>query len=77
MAGDQVPLVFELLERVGIDDVCAVFPVYGSASVLSALAYPFVVMTSAFSVSQLGILVVGIDILARWMAVITASSMGC
>jgi len=71
IAGLQVVLVFDLLERVGIDDVCAVFPVHGSAGALSALAYPFVNTTSAFSVSQLGIQVIGVVVLAAWAAGIT------
>lgn len=71
IAGVQVVLVFELLERVGIDDVCAVFPVHGSAGVLSALAVPFV-SPAAFSLSQLGIQALGIIVLAAWAGVITA-----
>lgn len=68
IAGIQVVLVFDLLERVGIDDVCAVFPVHGSAGLLSALVYPFVDTTSAFSVTQLGIQVIGVFVLAAWAA---------
>ena len=68
VAGVQVVLVFDLLERVGIDDVCAVFPVHGSAGLLSALAYPFVNTTSAFSITQLGIQVAGVVVLAVWAA---------
>lgn len=68
IAGIQVVLVFDLLERVGIDDVCAVFPVHGSAGLLSALAYPFVDTTSAFSVTQLGIQTIGVLVLAAWAA---------
>ncbi|WP_175416513.1 ammonium transporter [Natrinema versiforme] len=71
VAGIQVPLVFDLLERVGIDDVCAVFPVHGSAGVLSALAYPFVDTTSTFSVSQLVSQIAGVVVLAIWAAGIT------
>jgi len=71
IAGIQVPLVFEALERVGIDDVCAVFPVHGSAGLLSALAVPFVDTTSAFSVSQLVSQIAGVVILAVWAATIT------
>jgi Amt family ammonium transporter len=71
LAGVQVVLVFDLLEKIGIDDVCAVFPVHGSAGALSALAYPFVNTTSAFSLSQLGIQAVGVAVLALWAAVIT------
>jgi Amt family ammonium transporter len=43
LAGAQLPLVFSVVERrLGVDDVCAVFPVHGSAGVLGALAFPFV-----------------------------------
>ena len=42
LAGAQLPLVFSLTEKLGIDDVCAVFPVHGSAGVLGTLMYPFV-----------------------------------
>ncbi len=76
IAGIQVVLVFDLLERVGIDDVCAVFPVHGSAGLLSALAYPFVDTTSAFSATQLGIQVVGVAVLAAWAAGITLAIYG-
>jgi Amt family ammonium transporter len=76
VAGVQVVLVFDLLEKVGIDDVCAVFPVHGSAGALSALAYPFVDSTSAFSVSQLGVQVVGVVVLALWAALITFAVYG-
>ncbi|MEF8856961.1 MAG: ammonium transporter, partial [Haloplanus sp.] len=57
-------------------DVCAVFPVHGSAGALSALAYPFVNTTSAFSVSQLGIQVVGVVVLALWAGVVTVAIYG-
>jgi Amt family ammonium transporter len=43
IAGAQLPIVFEFVEkRLKIDDVCAVFPVHGSAGVLGTLLYPFV-----------------------------------
>nr|WP_248897201.1 ammonium transporter [Haloplanus sp. XH21] len=71
IAGVQVVLVFDLLEKFGIDDVCAVFPVHGSAGLLSALAYPFVNTTAAFSVSQLVTQIVGVIVLALWAGVIT------
>lgn len=71
VAGVQVVLVFDLLERLGIDDVCAVFPVHGSAGALSALAFPFVNTNTAFSFSQLGVQLVGIVVLAVWAAGIT------
>jgi len=47
-AGVQLPLVFDFVsERLGIDDVCAVFPVHGSAGVLGALLMPFVALPAA------------------------------
>jgi Amt family ammonium transporter len=41
LAGAQLPLVFEFVEkRLKIDDVCAVFPVHGSAGALGIVLYP-------------------------------------
>ncbi|QLD88906.1 ammonium transporter [Natronomonas salina] len=41
LAGAQLPVVFEFVEkRLKIDDVCAVFPVHGSAGVLGVVLYP-------------------------------------
>ncbi|MFC6726478.1 ammonium transporter, partial [Halobium palmae] len=76
VAGVQVPLVFGLLERFGIDDVCAVFPVHGSAGFLSAVAYPFVDTTSACSVGQLGVQIVGALAIAVWAAAVTGVVFG-
>ena len=43
LSGAQLPIVFGFVEkRLKIDDVCAVFPVHGSAGVLGTLLYPFV-----------------------------------
>ncbi|WP_435196651.1 ammonium transporter [Natronomonas sp. EA1] len=43
LAGAQLPIVFNVVEkRLKIDDVCAVFPVHGSAGLLGALLYPVV-----------------------------------
>jgi Amt family ammonium transporter len=74
LAGAQLPLVFELTESIGIDDVCAVFPVHGSAGILGTLAFPFVAapgvvdsIASAF-VAQL----IGVVAIAAWTFVATA-----
>ncbi|TYL39783.1 ammonium transporter [Natronococcus pandeyae] len=41
IAGAQLPIVFKFVEqRLKIDDVCAVFPVHGSAGMLGLLIYP-------------------------------------
>ncbi len=41
LAGAQLPIVFSFVEkRLKIDDVCAVFPVHGSAGALGIILYP-------------------------------------
>jgi len=41
LAGAQLPIVFKFVEQyLKIDDVCAVFPVHGSAGVLGIVLYP-------------------------------------
>jgi Amt family ammonium transporter len=41
IAGAQLPIVFRFVERtLKIDDVCAVFPVHGSAGMLGLILYP-------------------------------------
>ncbi|MFA1609774.1 ammonium transporter [Halobellus rubicundus] len=81
LAGAQLPIVFEFVEkRLNIDDVCAVFPVHGSAGVLGALAYPFV--ATGFwngSASFVGLLipqVVGVVVIALWTFAATALVFG-
>jgi Amt family ammonium transporter len=75
LAGAQLPVVFGLTERFGIDDVCAVFPVHGSAGVLGTLMFPFVAapgvvdsITNAF-ITQL----IGVVVIAAWTVVATAA----
>ncbi|MFB6295745.1 MAG: ammonium transporter [Halobacteriales archaeon] len=78
LAGAQLPVVFEFVEkRLKIDDVCAVFPVHGSAGVLGTLLYPFVAapgmlpdgagVAGAF-VAQL----IGVVLIAGWTILATA-----
>ncbi|ELZ16220.1 ammonium transporter [Natrinema thermotolerans DSM 11552] len=74
LAGVQLPLVFEFVEQyLKIDDVCAVFPVHGSAGVLGTLLFPFVAapgvvdsIANAF-VAQ----VIGVVVIAAWTIVAT------
>jgi len=69
LAGAQLPVVFEFVEkRLKIDDVCAVFPVHGSAGALGALLYPFVAAPGVVdSVADAFIAqVVGVAIIAAW-----------
>ncbi|WP_324755915.1 ammonium transporter [Haloarcula sp. GH36] len=67
LAGIQLPLVFEFVEKtLKIDDVCAVFPVHGSAGVLGTLLYPFVAapgvvdsILNAFVAQVIGVVAIG------------------
>ena len=53
LAGIQLPLVFDFVQhKLKIDDVCAVFPVHGSAGVLGTLMYPFVAVSLPEGVSM-------------------------
>ncbi|WP_424018819.1 ammonium transporter [Halorientalis pallida] len=79
VAGVQLPLVFQFVERrLRIDDVCAVFPVHGTAGILGIVAFPLVStatwtgggsLTSALS--QVGIQLAGVAIIGLWTAVTT------
>jgi Amt family ammonium transporter len=76
LAGAQLPVVFEFVEkRLRIDDVCAVFPVHGSAGVLGALLFPFVAV-EGFSVGLLVTQVVGVAVIALWTFAATAAVFG-
>ena len=75
LAGVQLPLVFDFVsERLGIDDVCAVFPVHGSAGVLGALLMPFVALPGAVDsvVDQFVAQLVGVVIIGGWTLTATA-----
>ncbi|SFR32866.1 ammonium transporter [Halogeometricum limi] len=81
LAGAQLPVVFEFVEkRLKIDDVCAVFPVHGSAGVLGALLYPaFATGVWGGSASFVGLLVpqvVGVVAIAAWTFAATAVVFG-
>jgi Amt family ammonium transporter len=72
LAGAQLPLVFSLTERFGIDDVCAVFPVHGSAGVLGTLAFPFVAADLGPSIANAFLAqVVGVVAILGWTVVAT------
>ena len=52
LAGAQLPIVFDFVsDTLKIDDVCAVFPVHGSAGVLGTLMFPFVAAPGTLSAS--------------------------
>ena len=75
LAGGQLPIVFSLMEKkLKIDDVCAVFPVHGSAGMLGTLLFPFVAaetpaggVANAF-VAQL----IGVTAITVWTVAATA-----
>jgi Amt family ammonium transporter len=80
LAGAQLPIVFSFVEkRLKIDDVCAVFPVHGSAGVLGALAYPFVAVSLPDGVglgTAFAAQVAGVVVIAGWTILATAAVFG-
>ncbi len=76
ICGLQLPLVFEFVsDKMKIDDVCAVFPVHGTAGVIGVLAFPFVAV-SGFSVSVLIEQVVFVAVVTVWTVAATAAVFG-
>ncbi|ELZ38582.1 Rh family protein/ammonium transporter [Halorubrum tebenquichense DSM 14210] len=76
LCGLQLPLVFEFVsDTMKIDDVCAVFPVHGSAGVLGVLALPFVSI-NGFSLDLLISQVIGVVVIGAWTVVGTAVVFG-
>ncbi|QLG49676.1 ammonium transporter [Natrinema halophilum] len=83
LAGAQLPLVFGFVENyLKIDDVCAVFPVHGSAGVLGTLLLPIVASPeymSGISGTRVDVFVaqvVGVVVIAGWTIVATAAVWG-
>ena len=75
LAGVQLPFVFSFVSnRLRIDDVCAVFPVHGSAGILGVLLMPFVALPGAVDsvVNQFVAQVVGVVIIGGWTLTATA-----
>ncbi len=76
LAGGQLPIVFEFVEkRLKIDDVCAVYPVHGSAGAMGAIIYP-VFAVDGFSLGQLGVQILGVTIIGAWTILATAAVFG-
>ncbi|MBZ6495139.1 ammonium transporter [Natrinema longum] len=79
LAGAQLPIVFGLVENyLKIDDVCAVFPVHGSAGVLGTLLLPIVASPeymSGVSGTRVDVFVaqvIGVVVIAAWTIGATA-----
>ncbi len=68
ISGAQLPIVFEYVEKnLKIDDVCAVFPVHGTAGIIGALAAPFVHFNLGPSIVDAFIAqLVGVVLIAGW-----------
>ncbi|EMA60168.1 ammonium transporter [Halorubrum lipolyticum] len=76
VCGLQLPLVFKFVsDKMKIDDVCAVFPVHGSAGVIGVVALPFVSI-NGFSVDLLVSQVIGVVAITAWTVVATAVVFG-
>jgi len=76
LAGGQLPLVFKFVERkLKIDDVCAVYPVHGSAGALGAVLLPFVSI-NGFSTQVLLAQIVSVTVIGAWTIVATAVVFG-
>jgi Amt family ammonium transporter len=73
LAGAQLPVVFEFVQdKLKIDDVCAVFPVHGTAGVLGALAAPFVHFNLEASIlDALVAQVTGVVLITAWTVTAT------
>ena len=77
LSGAQLPIVFNFVEkRLKIDDVCAVFPVHGTAGILGTLLLPVVVAPSYLGgTSRVNMFLAqlsGVLIIAVWTIATTA-----
>jgi Amt family ammonium transporter len=76
LAGGQLPLVFKFVEsRLKIDDVCAVYPVHGSAGAMGCILLPFVSI-NGFSTQVLLAQIVGVSVIGAWTIAATALVFG-
>jgi len=78
LAGGQLPIVFGFVEkRLNIDDVCAVYPVHGSAGAMGAVLFPFVAVGEAFlNPAVLLAQIVGVTVIGAWTILATAAVFG-
>jgi len=77
LAGAQLPIVFEFIERrLQIDDVCAVFPVHGSAGALGAILVGIPIFTVPGAGVDIVAQVIGVAVIAGWTVLATAIVFG-
>ncbi|WP_075937470.1 ammonium transporter [Halosegnis longus] len=77
LAGAQLPIVFSFVEkRLKIDDVCAVFPVHGSAGVLGTLLVAVPGMTVSSATVDPVAQVTGVLVIGGWTVLATAGVFG-
>ncbi|GAB3314826.1 ammonium transporter [Haloplanus salinarum] len=76
LAGGQLPIVFKFVEkRLKIDDVCAVYPVHGSAGAMGCILLPFVSI-NGFSTQVLLAQIVSVTVIGAWTIAATAVVFG-
>jgi Amt family ammonium transporter len=77
LAGAQLPIVFGLIEKhLKIDDVCAVFPVHGSAGMLGAILVGIPFLTVPGTEISLITQIIGVAVIAGWTIAATAAVFG-
>jgi Amt family ammonium transporter len=75
VGGAQTPLAYRwVVDSLGIDDVCGVFAVHGSAGFLGTLMIPFFDV-AGFSLAQLAMQVIGVVLIGTWTVLATMAAM--
>jgi Amt family ammonium transporter len=75
VGGAQTPLVYRwVVDSLGVDDVCGVFAVHGSAGFIGTLVIPFFDV-AGFSVAQLVMQVVGVAVIGTWTVLATMATL--
>ncbi|MEZ3117529.1 ammonium transporter [Halobaculum sp. MBLA0147] len=71
IGGAQTPLVYRwVVDSLGVDDVCGVFAVHGSAGFVGTLLIPFFDV-AGFSVAQLVMQITGVLVIGTWTVLTT------
>jgi Amt family ammonium transporter len=76
VGGLQAPLVYRwVVDSLGVDDVCGVFAVHGSAGFIGTMMIPFFDI-AGFSFNQLIMQVAGTVLIGTWTVLATMATMG-